>query len=166
MPTTAPSDPNLFDRLTAIPPVGWLVIAALIAGLVRWIQLRIAIGNNDDEAHARNRMTDCYITLRRTGELTKNEIDDVRNAASQAGMTLRDFDPAEVDPRHLILHDDAPRRPIAAFPRLAYGRLVQFWSGRIVLVTESAFEKLLEADDALRDKLRDGRHEASQDEKS
>lgn len=153
MPITAPPDSNLLDRLTALPPVGWLFIAGLIASVVRGIQLRIALANGPDESDARNKMTDLFIKLRQGTPNPGENVEFVRAAAAHAGLTLRDFDAGQADPRLLILHDDKPRRPIAAFPRLSHGRLVLFWTGRIVLASESAFEKLIEADDALRDRL-------------
>lgn len=151
MPTTAPSDPGLLDRLMAVPPVGWLLIAALVAGLVRWMQLRIAMAGGPDESVARDQMTDLYIRLKRAGFDSGESFYAIREGAANAGFTVRAEASPPPDPRMMILHDDAPRRPLAAFPRLTHGRLVLFATGRIVLVSESAFEKLIEADDALRD---------------
>lgn len=149
MPTTAPLGPSLIDRLTSIPPVGWLVIAALLAVFVRWVQIRLATAGGPDEPAARNTMTDIYLAIRREAASATNTIADARIAAARANMVLRDVDPTAIDPRRIILHDDRPVRPIAAFPRMIRGRLVLLGTGRIVLVSESAFEKLLEADDAL-----------------
>lgn len=147
MPTTAPIGTSLLDRLASIPPVGWLVIAAVLAVVVRWVQIRLATADGPDESAARNMMTDIYVSLRRAGAI--NAVAEARAAAASAGMVLRDVDPTAIDPRRIILHDDHPSRPIAAFPRMIRGRLVLLGTGRIVLVSESAFEKLLEADQAL-----------------
>lgn len=149
MPTTAPLGPSLMDRLASIPPVGWLVIAALLAVFVRWVQIRLATAGGPDEYAARNTMTDIFVSMRRAAAGAINTIADARTAAASANMVLRDVDPTAIDPRRIILHDDRPVRPIAAFPRMIRGRLVLLGTGRIVLVSESAFEKLLEADEAL-----------------
>lgn len=156
MPTTRPDDPSLIDRLATIPPVGWLVIAALLAVVVRWIQIRIAAGAGPDEAEARNRMSDIFMLLRRTTADSKHLLAEAREASAQANMTLRDVDPSGIDPRRILLHDAQPVRPIAAFPRMIRGRLVLLGTGRIVLVSESAFEKLLGADEALAARGSDG----------
>lgn len=149
MPTTAPIDPTLLERLSSIPPVGWLVIAALLAVVVRWVQIRLAATGGPDETTARNQMSDIYLMLRHAANKPRDAIDVAGAAAARANMTLRKVDPAAVDPRRILLHDDRPIRPIAAFPRMIRGRLVLLGTGRIVLVSESAFEKLLEADQAL-----------------
>ena len=152
MPTTAPHDPSLLDRLAAIPPVGWLVIAAILAVVVRWVQIRIAASQGPDEAAARNKMTDIFLMLRRAAAGSADMIDAPLAAAARANMVLRETDAGTIDPRSVVLHDDRPIRPIAAFPRMILGRLVLLGTGRIVLVTESAFEKLIEADQSLRDR--------------
>lgn len=149
MPTTAPIDPSLVDRLASIPPVGWLVFAALLAVAVRWVQIRIAAAGGPDETAARDQMSDIFLMLRHAVNESHGGLNDARSAAARANMTLREVDPAAIDPRRILLHDDRPIRPIAAFPRMIRGRLVLLGTGRIVLVSESAFEKLLEADQAL-----------------
>lgn len=149
MPTTAPLEPTLFDRLASMPPGAWLIIAALLAVFVRWVQLRIASAGGPDESVARNQMTDIYLLLRQSVNSGEEKLTEARAAAERARMVLREMDFAAIDPRRILLHDDRPIRPMAAFPRMIRGRLVLLGSGRIVLVSESAFEKLLEADQAL-----------------
>ncbi len=149
MPTTAPTAPSLFDQLMSIPPGAWLVLAALLAVFVRWVQLRIASSGGPDESQARNQMTDIYLLLRQSANAAEQKTAEARAAAERASMVLREMDFTAIDPRRILLHDDRPIRPIAAFPRMIRGRLVLLGTGRIVLVSESAFEKLLEADQAL-----------------
>lgn len=58
-----------------------------------------------------------------------------------------------LDERLILLHDAGPARKVLEFPSLRDGRGVVFCSGRMLVVTEEAFEKLLAADDALRERL-------------
>lgn len=57
------------------------------------------------------------------------------------------------DERLILIHDAAPVRKVLEFPSLRDGRGVLLCSGRLLVVTEAAFEKLLAADDALRARL-------------
>lgn len=159
MPTTLPADPSLLDRLASIPPGAWLVIAALLAVVVRTIQIRIAAAEGPDESEARNRMMDIYLMLRRAS------LADAQSAAAGANMVLRDVALPDIDPRRILLHDSQPVRPIAAFPRMIRGRLVLLGTGRIVLVSESAFEKLLEADQGLASRANTSANEEEHGEK-
>ena len=74
------------------------------------------------------------------------------NLANPA-ITYRPAAAPNPDEKLLIAHDAAPSRTIIEFPHSRPGRNILFLSGRVRAVSESAFEKLIEADDAFREKL-------------
>lgn len=57
------------------------------------------------------------------------------------------------DPRLILLHDREPMHKLLEFPVLRDGRGLVLCSGRLLVVSEEAFEKLIAADDRLRERL-------------
>lgn len=69
------------------------------------------------------------------------------------GVAYRPAPRLTLDGRLVVLHDDQPTHKLLQFPHLRDGRGVVLCSGRVLFLTEEAFEKLIQADDTLRQKL-------------
>lgn len=69
------------------------------------------------------------------------------------GVAYRPVPRLTLDERLVLLHDDRPTHKLLQFPQLRDGRGVVLCSGRLLVVSEEAFEKLLQADDVLRQRL-------------
>lgn len=146
-----------------LPPAVWAIVALTGFGLARWIHLRQAVQLGPDETRAREALGDLYGALRRAAEAgdgrLPSSLADLTEVAGRSGQIdpsrwqYRPVEGGPLDPRLLVVCDAAAIRPMMQFPRLTRGRLILFWSGRVVLVPESAFERLITADDALREKL-------------
>ena len=57
-----------------------------------------------------------------------------------------------LDDKLILIHDAEPIHRILEFPRLRSGRGVVLCNGRLLMITEEAWDKLREADDALRER--------------
>jgi len=147
----------------ALPPAVWAIVALGGFGLARWIHLRRAALLGPDEAEAREDLIALHQALQRAAETGSGRLPsslaDLAEVPGRGGQTdasqwrYRPVAHGPLDPRLLVVCDAAAIRPMVQFPRLARGRLILFWSGRVVLVPESAFERLIAADDVLREKL-------------
>ena len=147
----------------ALPPAVWVIVTLAGFGLARWIHLRRAVLLGPDEARAREDLVDLHRALRRATETGSGRLPaslaDLAEVEGRGGpitpsrWQYRPVAGGPLDPRLLVVCDAGAIRPVMQFPRLTRGRLILFWSGRVVLVPESAFERLIAADDALREKL-------------
>lgn len=58
-----------------------------------------------------------------------------------------------LDEKLILIHDATPLHKVIEFPSLRDGRGVIFCSGRLHIVSEDVFDKLIAADDGLRERL-------------
>jgi len=153
-PTTLPADPQIITTLKSIPAVAYIVVIGGVLLLARYLQLTVAARGPaaTDSAAA---LLKLHRALRdyaaaHAGRLP-NSLAEI-NLADPA-ITYRPAAAPNPDEKLLIAHDATPSRTIIEFPHARPGRNVLFLSGRVRLVSESAFDKLIEADDAYRAKL-------------
>jgi hypothetical protein len=142
-----------FETISRLPLVLWIAVLAAIALIIRFWTLRRMLRDGESPSPT-DHLIDVFLSLRRyhqqTGRLPAQlkELPDI----SPNGLAWRPIS-GVFDERLLVVHDDEPRRRVIEFPNIRSGRAVLFWSGRTAVVSESAFEKLIAADDALRERL-------------
>ena len=88
----------------------------------------------------------------RPGKLIEQSLEELNLPGTDA-LTYRPAPRLNLDEKLILLHDAAPVHKVVEFPVLRDGRGVIFCSGRMHIVSEEVFEKLLAADDALRERL-------------
>src|SRR5262245_43274289 len=138
-----------------IPAVAGIAAAALLilVGRFWWLRQGADRGAAAESAD-RDRLADLYLELRRFAAAHSGRLpSELPDAWDGDGISYRPLPSADCDPKLIVAHDAAARRQIVEFPNTRPGRLVLFWTGRVRLLTESAFEKLLAADDAMRSRL-------------
>ena len=131
-----------------------VVVAALLLAWRHWHLRQTADVHEEACLRDRDRLAGLYLALRafvsQHGRPPR-ALSELPNVDAD-GWVYRELPAADCDEKLLVAHDDAARRKIVEFPSVRLGRLVLFWSGRVRLVTESAFEKLIAADDAVRER--------------
>lgn len=71
----------------------------------------------------------------------------------EADVVYRPVPRIDLDEKLILLHGRYPTHRLIEFPMLRAGRGVVFCSGRLRVVSEEAFDKLIGADNALRERL-------------
>ncbi len=149
--------------LLRVPVAVWLLGGGLLLlGLWRIrLQRRVRRGPEDDDGEARLRALHRLLTdhaASHDGRLPAHPDELIQSVAAGtgsadwSGLTYRPWE-GRPDPKLLIAHDSRPCRRVLEFPQVRPGRCVLFWSGKVRVVSESAFERLIEADDAFRARL-------------
>ena len=140
-----------------LPVVIWATAAALILFIAAQVRLILVRRGNRPAAWAaeaelrRFREAIRVFAARHGGRLPTT----VEQAAPDlvGVVTYRPTPRLDDDSRLLIAYNRSARHRVSAFPRDRAGRAVLFLNGRIRVVSEEAFEKLIEADDRLRERL-------------
>ncbi|MFO0973405.1 MAG: hypothetical protein U1A27_08220 [Phycisphaerae bacterium] len=154
MATPPTSEP--MELLQRVPLVIWAVLIGCVLILARYVYLLIGAARATDRSGgAAAALAGLHAALKRfaganDGQLPKSlSIDAAGLPFDAAGLVYRPVAGA-ADERMLIAHESAAGQRVVEFPFLRPARHVLFWSGRVRLVSESAFERLIEADDAFR----------------
>jgi hypothetical protein len=141
-PTTAPAGSELLHMVQRVPVLVWVILIAALLLIARYMYLVFA-ASQAAGPDTQPLLAALHRALRRFGDEHGGRMPDSLDDLDVAG-SLR------ADEKILVAHDAAPTRRVLEFPHLRPARNVLFWSGRVRLVSESAFEKLIEADDAFR----------------
>ncbi len=154
-PTTLPADPHLITTLKSIPAVAYIVVIGGVVLLARYLQLLAASRSDTAAPDSASLLTNLHRAL---SDYAKQNLGRLPSSLAEINLTnpAITYRPAAApnpDEKLLIAHDAAPNRTIIEFPHSRPGRNILFLSGRLRAVSESAFEKLIEADDAFRAKL-------------
>jgi hypothetical protein len=149
--------PTVWERLAGLPVVVWVAIVGVAAMVLLLVRVAWIVRRNVPEARA------AEFDL-------KQAADALRAYAAEHGGALpgtlslvvpeladrivyRPVPAADCDPKLLIAYNKKAAHQVAEFPTTRRGRGVLFLNWRLHVVTDEAFEKLIEADDRLRDKL-------------
>jgi hypothetical protein len=84
--------------------------------------------------------------------LLPDELDQLKMPLASE-LVYRPVPRMDTDGKLIVLHDVEPKHQVIEFPSLRAARGVVFASGRMRIVTEEAFEKLVAADRALRERI-------------
>ncbi|HOJ73635.1 MAG TPA: hypothetical protein PL151_09165 [Phycisphaerae bacterium] len=138
------------------PIAVWIVLfgVGVLVGryaFLRWQQSR----NRTEEAAAERRLLEAASRLREyaTAHLQRLPAAEEVGGLFDGSVAYRPVPRLTLDERLILVHDAQPVRRIVEFPALREGRGVVLCSGRVLVVTESAFARLIEADNALRQRL-------------
>ena len=91
-------------------------------------------------------------TWPRFERLPQGTLDEL-NLPDAEHVAYRPIPRLNLDEKLILVHDAGPAHKVIEFPSSRDGRGVIFCSGRMHIVSEDVFEKLLAADDALRERL-------------
>lgn len=154
-PTTLPADPQIITTLKSIPAIAYIVVIGGVLLLARYLKLLAAARPDGAAPDSAPVLANLHRAL---SDYSKQNFGRLPNSLAEISFSnpVITYRPAAVpnpDEKLLIAHDAAPSRAIIEFPYSRPGRNILFLSGRVRAVSESAFEKLIEADDAFRAKL-------------
>lgn len=155
-PTTLPADPQFITVLKSIPAVAYIVVIGGVVLLGRYLQLLAAARPDDAAPDSAPRLAELHRALRAFAAKHGGRLPDSLNELSfsaAAGIAYRAVRGPDPDEKLLVAHDAAPNQRVIEFPHARPARNILFLSGRVRLVSESAFQRLLEADEAYRAKL-------------
>lgn len=152
------SQPTAGEMLLRVPLVIWIVLAAAALLILRYAQLMFGAQRGADHAVAEV-MTRLHAALRDHAERNSGALpyDLAGLPIDSARLAYRPPRGCPADEKLLIAHSAFADQRIVEFPFLRPARYVLFWSGRVRLVSTSAFERLIEADDAFRERLTGGK---------
>jgi hypothetical protein len=143
--------------LQNVPVVVWIVLLAAAAFVgkiaVLYFQQRrsapIALA-------AERRLIQAATALRDYAAGHLQRLPESLEAIGVAGSPTLVYRPVarlNLDDRLVLLHDREPTHRVLEFPVLRDGRGLVLCGGRLLVVSEEVFEKLIAADDALRERL-------------
>lgn len=146
-----------FAALEQIPLAAWVILLAMAVFIGEYILLRGRQRHHVGRAaEAERRLTRFATALRNFARDNLQRLPaslEELNLPESEGVIYRPASRLNLDEKLILLHDRGPTHKILEFPALRDGRGVVFASGRMVVVSEEAFEKLIAADDALRERL-------------
>ena len=143
--------------LKDVPLAGWIILLAGLAfvgeyAVLRYRQRRFALAAQ----LAERRLTQFATALRDYAAANLQrlplELEELQLGDSQA-VVYRPASRLNLDERLILLHDRLPTHKVLEFPALRDGRGLVLCNGRLLVVSEDAFDKLIAADDALRQRL-------------
>jgi hypothetical protein len=140
-----------------LPVAGWVILLATAAFLGEYVVLRFRQQRFAGRAReAQRRLTWIATALRNhaAGNLQRlpASLDELKLPDSP-GVAYRPAPRLNLDEKLILLHDREPTHKVLEFPVLRDGRGLVFCSGRLLVVSEEVFQKLIAADDALRERL-------------
>ncbi|MBI4579990.1 MAG: hypothetical protein HY718_09835 [Planctomycetes bacterium] len=140
--------------LNAWPIAVWVVAVAAAAFAARFTLLSWWCWQARAEGlAAERRLTEAATRLREYASANLQRLPERLEEALSGSCTHLAYRPVPrltLDERLILVHDARPTHKLMEFPNLRDGRAVVLCSGRLLVVTEEAFEKLVQADDALR----------------
>jgi len=143
--------------LKDVPVAGWIVLLAAAAfvgefAVLHFRQRRFAPRAQDAE----RRLTRFATALRDHAAANLQRLPPTIEELKLPGSETAIYRPAtrlNLDGRLVLLHDREPTHKVLEFPVLRNGRGLVLCNGRLLVVSEEVFEKLIAADDALRERL-------------
>lgn len=146
-----------FAPLKDLPVAGWIVLlaAAAFAGefAVLYFRKRRSAARAQ-EAERRLARVATAVRDRASANMQRlpSTLDEFKLFGCEA-IVYRPVPRLTLDERLVLLHDREPTHKVMEFPALRDGRGLVLCNGRLLIVSEEAFEKLIAADDALRERL-------------
>ncbi len=143
--------------MTRVPVVVWVLLLAALFFIAEYLLLRVRQAKHRPTSDAaQQRLTGFAIALRNYArdhlQRLPESLDELNLPDTQA-VAYRPIPRLNLDEKLILVHDAAPVHKVIEFPVLRDGRGVIFASGRLHIVSEEVFEKLLAADEALRERL-------------
>lgn len=143
--------------MSDVPVFVWLVAVALLAMAGQYVRLYVRYRRHRPASvAAERRLTGAATALRayadRHLQRLPDRLDEV-SAEDLSGVAYRWVPRLTLDGRLIVLHDAGPTHKLLQLPNLRDGRGVVLCNGRLLVISEEAFDKLLHADDALRARL-------------
>lgn len=139
------------------PVAVWVLLLAAAAFVAEYIVLLVRKRRSAPEgAAAQRRLAHVATTLKAYAGAHLQALPDSLQELGLPdtdGVAYRPLSRLNLDERLILVHDARPVQKVVEFPRLRDGRAIVFCSGRLLVVTEEAFEKLARADDGLRERL-------------
>jgi hypothetical protein len=139
------------------PIAAWVVLILVAVFLGEYIALQVRRRRHSTAAHEAQRRLVRFATALRnyalgSGQRLPTSLRELGLPESER-VAYRPSRRIDEDERLILVHDREPTQKVLEFPSLRDGRGLVFCGGRLHVVTEEAFEKLLAADDALRERL-------------
>lgn len=140
-----------------LPIAFWVILLAAGYFVFEYVQLRLRVrASRPRSLDAERRLERVAGALRRYANENLQRLPDSLDEVGVDGreaVTYRPITRLNLDPKLILVHDREPTQKVIEFPALRDGRGVVFSSGRLLVVSEEVFDKLLAADDALRARL-------------
>ena len=140
--------------ISDLPVAAWIVLLAAAAFVGEYVLLRLRQRRSARAAELSERRLALLATaLRDYAAANMQRLPATLAELGAAGAEAVAYRPAprlNLDARLILLHDREPTHKVLEFPVLRDGRGLVFCSGRLLVVSQEVFEKLIAADDALR----------------
>jgi len=139
------------------PITVWVILGAFCLFTGEYVYLRYRLWQHEKESDEASRRLSRFATALRNyanahGQLLPDRLDEL-NLPESATVSYRPCPRLDLDEKLILVHDAGPYHKVLEFPRLRDGRGVVFCSGRVHVVSEEVLDKLIVADDALRERL-------------
>lgn len=143
----------------------WVILGATAIFLGELVYLRVRLWRHEHGSQEATKRLSRFATALRNyanahGQCLPDTLEDLNLPESET-VTYRPCGRLDLDERLILVHDRGPYHKVMEFPALRDGWGVVFCSGRIHVVSEAVLDKLIVADDALRE-----RHELEPVERS
>lgn len=146
-----------WPALDILPVPAWILLVLGAVFVAEYVILRVRLHRHrDDAARAEATLLSVATALQRYATQHRDALPsslDILGIPTDGGVFYRPAPSLSFDERLILVHDAHPTRRIIEFPHLRPGRGLILCTGRFLVVTEDAYDKLVAADDALRDKL-------------
>lgn len=147
----------MLDWVRQLPISVWVLFLAGGFFVGDYVYLRVRLARSAGTARAaEQRLARFAAALRHYandhGQRLPDTLDELGLPEAEA-VVYRPIPRLNLDGKLLLVHDRAAAHKVLEFPALRDGRAVVFCSGRMRVVSEEVFEKLMAADDALRERL-------------
>ncbi len=157
MPSVLASTPDDSSAaLGQVPIAAWVAIALALVLAGRALQLWLATRGTAGQTDTAPLLLELHCLLKDHAAAHQGRLPSTLDELARpdlASFAYRPIAHARVDEKVLIAHDAESTRLLIEFPNARPARNVLFWSGRVRLVTQGAFEKLIEADTAFRARI-------------
>jgi hypothetical protein len=145
------------DAKPGLPIALWVLLLAGVFFVGEYVWLRVRKERHASSAAPAERRLAGFATALRDYardnlQRLPETLEELDLPESQA-VRYRPIPRLNLDEKLILVHDAGPVHKVIEFPVLRDGRGVVFCSGRMHIISEEVFEKLLAADDALRERL-------------
>lgn len=139
------------------PIAVWVILGAAAVFIGELVYLRVRLWKHGQASQEASKRLSRFATALRNyaedhGQLLPDSLQEL-NLPEANSVTYRPCGRLDLDEKLILLHDAHPSHKVMEFPALRDGWGVVFCSGRFHVVSESILEKLIAADDALRERL-------------
>lgn len=143
--------------MSRIPIAVWVLLLLVLFFVGEYVWLRVRLAGYQAASDAAERRLVAFATALRNYardnlQRLPGSLEEL-NLPNSEGVVYRTIPRLNLDEKLILVHDAAPVHKVLEFPMLRDGRGVIFCSGRMHIVSEEVFEKLLAADTALRERL-------------